>query len=47
MYLASLAKERFTVAIVNCKREGCEGSDALMQEIEGVSWEIARALNNE
>ncbi|KAM0984783.1 hypothetical protein ACFX2I_012061 [Malus domestica] len=47
MYLASLAKERFTVAIVNCKREGCEGSDALMQEIEGVSWEITRALNNE
>ncbi|BBG93071.1 Nucleic acid-binding proteins superfamily [Prunus dulcis] len=48
MYPTSLEKQRFTVAIVNCKQQGCGPNDALrMLETEGISWEITGALKSE
>lgn len=48
MYPTSLEKQRFTVAIVNCKQQGCGRNDAFrMLETEGISWEITGALKRE
>lgn len=44
MYPYSLGNERFTVALVNCEKQGHRSNDNLMQEIDGVSWEITRAI---
>ncbi|GKV20510.1 hypothetical protein SLEP1_g30626 [Rubroshorea leprosula] len=44
MYPYSLGNERFTVALVNCEKQGYRSNDNLMQEIDGVSWEISRAI---
>lgn len=46
MYPSSLEHEheRFTIAIVNCKRYN---DDSRMQEDDAVTWEITRALKCE
>ncbi|CAL5198981.1 unnamed protein product [Lathyrus oleraceus] len=45
MYPSSLENEKFMVALVNCKREGCVTYDLLPDN--SVSWEITRAYKYE
>ncbi|KAB1213496.1 hypothetical protein CJ030_MR5G003434 [Morella rubra] len=47
MYPSSLEKERFMVAVVNCKRQGYGVGNGLILDNEAVSWEISRALKCE
>ncbi|OMO53545.1 Nucleic acid-binding protein [Corchorus capsularis] len=47
MYHSSLEKDRFTVALVNCKRQEYGSCDSLTPEANPVSWEITRALKCE
>ncbi|GKV45027.1 hypothetical protein SLEP1_g52156 [Rubroshorea leprosula] len=47
MYPYSLGNERFTVALVNCEKQGYGSNDNLVQEIDGVSWEITRAIKRD
>ncbi|WOG83438.1 hypothetical protein DCAR_0102613 [Daucus carota subsp. sativus] len=39
--------ERFTVALVNCKRQSNVSDDTLAQETDSMNWEITRALKCE
>ncbi|XP_012573329.1 uncharacterized protein [Cicer arietinum] len=45
MYPSSLENEKFMVALVNCKREGCVAYDLLPDD--SISWEITRAYKCE
>lgn len=45
MYPSSLENEKFMVALVNCKQEGCVTYDLLPDN--SVSWEITRAYKYE
>ncbi|KAJ1383270.1 Nucleic acid-binding, OB-fold [Sesbania bispinosa] len=45
MYPSSLENERFVVALVNCKRDGCVTDDLLPDD--SISWEITRAYKCE
>lgn len=49
MYPSSLEHEheRFTVTIVNCKRQGYGVAYSLTQENDALMWEITRALKCE
>lgn len=47
MYPSSLEKERFMVAVVNCKRQGYGVGNGLILDNEAVSWEITQALKCE
>ncbi|PIA61070.1 hypothetical protein AQUCO_00300529v1 [Aquilegia coerulea] len=47
MYLYTLENERFTVAIVNCKRQIYGDTVGLNREVDSCTWEIARALKCE
>lgn len=49
MYPSSLEHEheRFTVVIVNCKRQGYGVADSPTQENDALIWEITRALKCE
>ncbi|XAR49693.1 hypothetical protein NMG60_11032964 [Bertholletia excelsa] len=47
MYPSSLEKERFTVALVNSRRQGYGLDSSLTQEYGEATWEITRALKSE
>lgn len=49
MYPTSIQHEheRFTVAIVNCRRQSNGSADTLAQETDSMKWEISRALKYE
>ncbi|KAK1385578.1 Nucleic acid-binding, OB-fold [Heracleum sosnowskyi] len=49
MYPTSIQHEheRFTVAIVNCKRQSNGSADALAHETDSMNWEVTRALKCE
>lgn len=46
MYPSSLENERFTVALINSKREGYELIEGLSSD-DAVAWEITRAYKRE
>ncbi|PSR92506.1 Zinc finger protein like [Actinidia chinensis var. chinensis] len=47
MYPSSLENERFTVALVNCRRQGYGLTGSLIEGDDAVMWEITRALKCE
>lgn len=44
MYPSSLEHEKFTVALVNGRRQGYELADSLTQGNDNLMWEITGAL---